>query len=135
MSFRFPLESKKCCGLPSPSVTAWTLVVNPPRLRPVASLRPLFSATGVLVHFDSGTVQHKCCLIDYILLDQICQYVLPYAGLCPCTKSTVHTLPGTKPFGQIPPGNACIQPVYHCIEHFPVAFTWPASLRFSLWWQ
>ena len=32
---------------------------------------PFFSATGVLVHFDSGTVQHKCCLIDYILLDQI----------------------------------------------------------------
>ena len=32
---------------------------------------PFFSAAGVLVHFDSGTVQHKCCLIDYILLDQI----------------------------------------------------------------
>ncbi len=42
MSFRFPLESKKCSGLPSPSVSTWTFVVNPPRLRPVASLRPLF---------------------------------------------------------------------------------------------
>ena len=38
-----------------------------------------FSAAGVLVHFDSGTAQHKCCLIDYILPDQIRQYVLPYA--------------------------------------------------------
>ena len=96
---------------------------------------PPFSAAGVLVHFDSGTVQHKRCLIDYILLDQIRQYVLPYACLCPCTKSAVHTLPGAKPFGQIPPGNTCIQPVYHCIEHFPVVFAWTASLRLSFWWK
>ena len=89
----------------------------------------------MLVHFDCGTVQHKGCLIDYILPDQICQYVLPYACLCPCTKSTVHTLPGAKPFGQIPPGNTCIQPVYHCIEHFPVVFAWTAALRLSFWWK
>ena len=96
---------------------------------------PLFNAAGMLVHFDCGTVQHKGCLIDYILPDQICQYVLPYACLCPCTKSTVHTLPGAKPFGQIPPGNTCIQPVYHCIEHFTVVFAWTASLRLSFWWK
>lgn len=89
----------------------------------------------MLVHFDCGTVQHKGCLIDYILLDQIRQYILPYACPCPCTKSAVHTLPGAKPFGQIQPGDTCIQPVYHCIEHFPVAFAWTASLRLSFWWK
>lgn len=37
ISFWFPLESKKRNGFPSPSVTEWTFVVKPPRLRPVSS--------------------------------------------------------------------------------------------------
>ena len=37
MSLRFPQESKKRNGFPSPSVTAWTFVVKPPLLRPVSS--------------------------------------------------------------------------------------------------
>ena len=57
-----------------------------------------------------------------------------YLVFCPFLGEGL-TLPGTKPFRQIPPGNACIQPVYHCIEHFPVAFAWPPSLRLSFWWK
>ena len=42
ISLRFPPESKNCNGYPSPPVTTWTFVVNPPPLRPVSSWYPLF---------------------------------------------------------------------------------------------
>lgn len=35
------------------------------RLRPMNSFSPLFCATGMLMHFNSCTIQHKRCLIDY----------------------------------------------------------------------
>lgn len=59
--------------------------------------------TGMLVYFYAGTIQHKCRSIDNILLDQIDQDILPYAGFCLCTKSTVNTLPRPKSFRQIFP--------------------------------
>ena len=40
MSLRFPGVSRTRSGFPSPSTTAWTFVLNPPRLRPNASLPP-----------------------------------------------------------------------------------------------
>ena len=67
------------------------------------------------------------------MLDQLRQNVLPYAGFCPCTKSTVYALPGAKSFGKISPGNTSVQPIHYGVEHLSIAFCWPASLWFSFW--
>lgn len=63
MSLRFPLESKKRNGFPSPSVTAWTFVVKSPLLRQVSSWYPLFYPAGMLLYFDYRAVQHGCRFI------------------------------------------------------------------------
>jgi hypothetical protein len=38
-------------------------------------------------------------------------------------------LPWPEPLRQIPPWYSGVQPIQDCVEHFTVAFSWPASLR------
>ena len=95
--------------------------------------RPFFTTAGMLMHLNAGAVQHEGRFIDNILLDQLYQNVLPYAGFCPCSKSTVYALPGAKSLGQISSGNASVQPIHHGVKHLPIALCRPASLGFSFW--
>ena len=88
-----------------------------------------FSPTGVLVDFDRGAVQHEPCLVHQILLNQGCEDIFPCAGFCRCPEPAVYPLPGPEPLRQIPPWYSGAQPIQKCVEHFPVAFSWPPFLR------
>ena len=103
-------------------------------LSPLCSARfprdiPFFDPTGMLVDFDRGAVQHQRCFVHQILLNQGCKDIFPYSGFCPCPKPAVYALPWPEPFRQIPPWYSGVQPIQDPVEHFPVAFSWPASLR------
>ena len=54
-------------------------------------------------------------------------------GFCPCPKPAVYALPWPEPFRQIPPWYSRVQPIQDPVEHYPVAFSWPASLRLLFW--
>ncbi len=102
-------------------------------LSPLCSVRfprdiPFFDPAGMLVDFDRGAVQHQRCFVHQILLNQGCEDIFPYSSFCPGTEPAVHTLPWPEPLRQIPPWYSGVQPIQDCVEHFPVAFSWPASL-------
>ena len=101
---------------------------------PLCSVRfprdiPFFDPAGMLVDFDRGAVQHQRCFVHQILLNQGCEDIFPYSSFCPGTEPAVHTLPWPEPLRQIPPWYSGVQPIQDCVEHFTVAFSWPASLR------
>ena len=103
-------------------------------LSPLCSVRfprgiPFFDPAGMLVDFDRGAVQHQRCFVHQILLNQGCEDIFPYSSFCPGTEPAVHTLPWPEPLRQIPPWYSGVQPIQDCVEHFTVAFSWPASLR------
>ena len=84
ISLRLPPESRKRRGLPNPSVSMWTFVVNPPRLRPVSSLYPpFFSPAAMLMCFYCYTVQHQRSPVHQSLCNQGIQYLSPYICTCP----------------------------------------------------
>ena len=57
------------------------------------------------------------------------------SSFCPGTEPAVHTLPWPEPLRQIPPWYSGVQPIQDCVEHFTVAFSWPASLRLFFRWK
>ena len=102
-------------------------------LSPLCSVRfprdiPFFDPAGMLVDFDRGAVQHQRCFVHQILLNLGYEDIFPYASFCLGTEPAVHTLPWPEPLRQIPPWYSGVQPIQDCVEHFPVAFSWPASL-------
>ena len=101
----------------APSAPSGFLVVSP------------FYPAGMLVDFDRGAVQHQRCFVHQILLNLGYEDIFPYASFCPGTEPAVHTLPWPEPLRQIPPWYSGVQPIQDCVEHFPVAFSRPASLR------
>ena len=101
---------------------------------PLCSVRfprgiPFFDPAGMLVDFDRGAVQHQCCFLHQVLLNQGCEDIFPYSGFCPGTEPAVHTLPWPEPLRKIPPWYSGVQPIQDCIKHFQITFSWPASLR------
>ena len=107
---------------------------------PLCSVRfprdiPFFDPAGMLVDFDRGAVQHQRCFVHQILLNQGCEDIFPYSSFCPRTEPAVHTLPWPEPLRQIPPWYSGVQPIQDCVEHFTVAFSWPASLRLFFRWK
>lgn len=107
---------------------------------PLCSVRfprdiPFFDPAGMLVDFDRGAVQHQRCFVHQILLNQGCEDIFPYSSFCPGTEPAVHTLPWPEPLRQIPPWYSGVQPIQDCVEHFTVAFSWPASLRLFFRWK
>ena len=112
ISLRFPLESKKRNGFPSPSVIAWTFVVKPLLAPPgFLVISPFFSPTGVLANLDRSAAQHQRCFVHQILLNQGCEDIFLYSGFCLGPKPTVYALPWAEPLRQTPPWNSCVQPV------------------------
>ncbi len=83
----------------------------------------------MLAGFDRGAVQHQRCFLHQILHNQGCEDIFPYSGFCPDTEPAVYTLPCPESLRQIPPWYSGVQPIQDCIEHFPVTFSWPPSLR------
>ena len=109
-------------------------------LSPLCSVRfprdiPFFDPAGMLVDFDRGAVQHQRCFVHQILLNQGCEDIFPYSSFCPGTEPAGHTLPWPEPFRQLPPWYSGVQPIQDCVEHFPVAFSSPASLRLFFRWK
>ena len=107
---------------------------------PLCSVRfprgiPFFDPAGMLVDFDRGAVQHQRCFVHQILLNQGCEDIFPYSSFCLGTEPAVHTLPWPEPLRQIPPWYSGVQPIQDCVEHFTVAFSWPASLRLFFRWK
>lgn len=107
---------------------------------PLCSVRfprdiPFFDPAGMLVDFDRGAVQHQRCFVHQILLNQGCEDIFPYSSFCPGTEPAVHTLPWPEPLRQIPPWYSGVQPIQDCVEHFPVAFSRPASSRLFFRWK
>ena len=101
---------------------------------PLCSVRfprgiPFFDPAGMLVDFDRGAVQHQCCFLHQVLLNQGCEDIFPYSGFCPGTEPPVYTLPWPEPLRKIPPWYSGVQPIQDCIKHFQITFSWPASLR------
>ena len=105
---------------------------------PLCSVRfsrdfPFFTPAGMLVDFDRGAVQHQCCFVHQILLNQGCEDIFPYSSFCPGTEPAVHTLPWPEPLRQILPWYSRVQLMQDCVEHFPVASSRPASLQLLFW--
>ena len=71
--FRFPLESKKRNGFPSPSVTAMDFRGQAPSAPSGFLVVSPFYPAGMLVDFDRGAVQHQRCFVHQILLHQGCE--------------------------------------------------------------
>lgn len=134
MSLRFPGDSKSRSGFPSPSTTAWTFVLNPPRLRPSASPPP-FCAAAMLVDLDCGAVQHQGAPIHNVLGNQFLKNMLPNTLQAPPAKPGVHTFPRAIPFRQVPPRYSCIQPIQDSIEHYPIVFSGSSAMRRLFWRQ
>lgn len=133
MSLRFLGVSRTHSGFPSPSTTAWTFVLNPPRLRPSTS-SPLFCAAAMLVNLDCGAVQRQSVPTHNLLGNQR----LKTCSQAPCRlhrRKRVYTLFSRAiPHLQVPPRYPCFLPVQNSIEHCPIVSSGP-SARSRLFWQ
>ena len=133
MSLRFPLESKNVMdSQPHPLPHGLSLSNLLCSVRFLCGI-PFFNPAGMLVDFDRGTVQHQRCFVHQILLNQGCKDIFPYSRFCPCAKPAICTLPWLEALRQIPPWYSHVQPIQDPVEHYPVAFSWLASLRLLFW--
>jgi hypothetical protein len=108
-SCRCPGVNTKVNSWPFPSARRWTLVLNPPWLRPNASVSgAFFCPSGVLMGPDHGAIDVVQIPIQLaarlgLLLDGV-KHRLPEAGPLPSVEATGHGAPGPIAYGQIAPG-------------------------------
>lgn len=96
-----PGVSSKRARCPSPSTSAWILVLSPPRERPRAC-SPFFGcACGMLMGANDGRVQED--LLEICILGQCREHLSPHARVRPARKTSEYRVPQTELLGQIPP--------------------------------
>src|ERR1700761_1138672 len=100
-----PGVRKKPVGLPKASTVAWILVLNPPRLRPMAWSSPLFESPGaVLMRTHDCAVDHRPFMVGVVR--QMVKDRFPNPAFGPTAETGMHLAKVPKPFRQIAPRNA-----------------------------
>ena len=114
-----PPVRRKLTGLPSASVRAWILVLNPPRDRPIAWSSPAFFGTGaVLMSTYNGAVDHRIFVVG--LSSEMLENLLPDARFGPSTEALMHILPIAAAFRQIAPRHTGSITIQHCFDEQPI---------------
>ena len=110
-------------GLPSASTVVWIFVLNPSRLRPIASSlfsAPFFSPRAVLVGSDDGRVDHGVLVVR--IPGQHLQDAPPHAPFAPARVAQMHHPEVPETLGQVTPGYSCTIAVQHGLDEQPVVF-------------
>ena len=117
----------KPVGLPKASTGAGIFVLNPPRLRPIASSSPPFARPGprLLGADDRGSKQGG--FIIHIDTERR-EYALPHAPRGPAAEAARAVLPIPEPRGQVAPGTARPIALQHGRPEQPVIPRRPAHM-------
>jgi hypothetical protein len=133
-SFSYPITESWICpgvsskhrGFPKASTRAWILVVNPPLDRPIVwNCCPLLLQ---LMEANNRYINHFALEVRFDR--NFFSYLIPYSGLLPSVKLSIHGRPGAVIFWHITPRCTCTSYPKHDIEHLSIVFK--GSLTFSI---
>ena len=105
-------------GRPCLSISAWILVVRPPRGRPKQRSRPPFCYRTLLVNVNDRAVDH----LDIALMGLINRVhpAIPDHYLSPSGVAVIDRCRRTVELGEIRLGNTSAQPPEDAVEHKPI---------------
>ena len=111
----WPAVRLNLIGRPCLSISAWILVVRPPRGRPKQRSRPPFCYRNLLVNVNNRAVDH----LDIALMGLInrVHHAIPDHYLSPSGVAVVDRYRRTIALGEIRLGNTSAQPPENAVEH------------------
>src|SRR5215467_9379635 len=86
-SLAWPADNSICTGRPLPMTRAWSLLVNPPRLRPIQAPPACFLGSGLLMDAHAGRIDHLHLAI--MGGDHRLHQAVPDAGFAPAVEAIV----------------------------------------------
>ena len=120
LSCRWPAVRSATIGLPARSVIAWSLLPQPPRLRPSWESAPPFWPRRMLVGPNAAAVDHRQEPFRGIVIRRLGlhrgQQPTPWPGVPPALEPAIHRLPGAVPLRQISPRGAGPQHLEDAVE-------------------
>src|SRR5215468_2030583 len=119
MSLMLPAVSRKTRGRPCASVSAWSLLVRPPREAPIACSKAPFSAGRRAMCPDMGAVDRRRA-VDAAVARQRLEYLLPQPLPAPAVEPVVDRRVGPIDRRTIAPAPARAQHVHNPTYHAPV---------------